>query len=106
MSSQRLTVGFFIAMLFCIANVFSYLRMPEYPTLDDGFVFFGWPFTVYGYGGFVGQSVIVWTGLIGNVFVALCAARVLGTTVDKVLMRRRASLARIGTTNQLKSGIE
>ena len=50
--------------------------MPQYSTIDDGFVNFGWPFYMYAEGGFVGQEVIIWTGLIGNVFITLGAARI------------------------------
>ena len=51
-------------------------RMPEYFSMDDGFVHFRWPFSVYAYGGFWTHSVIIWTGIVGNVFVALCAHRI------------------------------
>ena len=56
--------------------------MPQYSTIDDGFVYFGWPFTVYLYGGFWSHAVIAWTGVLGNVVVALGAGRVLGWTLD------------------------
>ena len=65
-----------MALLFSVVNLYSYLRMPEYFSMDDGFVHFRWPFSVYAYGGFWTHSVIIWTGIVGNVFVALCAHRI------------------------------
>jgi hypothetical protein len=76
MRSRRLTIGLFSALLFCAANLYSYYKMPAYSTIDDGFVSFGWPFRIYVEGGFVGQRVIIWTGLIGNVVLAICVAEI------------------------------
>jgi hypothetical protein len=73
--------------------------MPEYSTMDDGFVYFGWPFSVYAYGGYFGGAVIIWTGLIGNIFVALGAGRILGSIIEPALIRRRilrAMCSRLG----------
>ena len=50
--------------------------MPAESSMDDGFVTFGWPFDVYGYGGFWTHHVIIWTGIIGNVFLAFCCYRI------------------------------
>jgi len=79
-----------VAVLFAAANTYSYFHMQLYSTIDDGFVYFGWPFAVYAYGGYFGHPVVIWTGLIGNVFIALCAGRVLGRTVETILTNRRA----------------
>jgi len=84
-----------VAVLFCVANLLSYLQMPEYSTLDDGYVAFGWPFSVYGSGGLVGSTFIIWTGIIGNFAVALCVARVLGRLVGDDATTRMALLADI-----------
>ncbi len=84
MRSRKLSITFVIAVLFCLANIYTYLRMPEYSTLDDGFVSFGWPFDVYRDGGFAHIATVVWTGVIGNVFVTLCAARIVRSLVGKV----------------------
>jgi hypothetical protein len=88
MRSRKLTIGFFVAIVFCAANLYSYYRMPEYSTMDDGFVSFGWPFSIYAFGGFWTHTVIIWTGLIGNVFVALSASRILRRVFEKSLTRR------------------
>lgn len=90
MRRQKLLINLFIAISFCAANLFSYYRMPEGSTLDDGFVYFGWPFSIYAYGGYWSHAVFIWTGLIGNVFVALVASRVLSWSVAK--LSRNASL--------------
>jgi hypothetical protein len=73
---------------FCAANLYSYYQMPEYSTIDDGFVYFGWPFSIYAYGGYFGHPVTIWTGLVGNVFVALSASRFLKGSFEKLLHRR------------------
>ena len=88
MRSRKFMVGFLVVLLFCAANLYSYYRMPEYSSMDDGFVYFGWPFSVYAYGGFWGHPVTIWTGIIGNVFVALCAHRVIRRVFENVMTRR------------------
>ena len=93
MRSRKLTIGFLVAILFCAANLYSYFRMPESSTMDDGFVYFGWPFSVYAYGGFWSHPVTIWTGIIGNVFVALCAHRVVRRVLEIVLTRRSLGAA-------------
>ena len=75
MKSRKFLKGL-VAAVFCVANLFSYLRMPGESSMDDGFVTFGWPFDVYGYGGFWTHLVIFWTGIIANVFLAFCCYRI------------------------------
>lgn len=66
-----------VATVFCAANLISYLRMSAVlSSIADAFVTFGWPFDVYGYGGFVTHQEIIWTGIIGNIFVAFCCYRI------------------------------
>ena len=71
--------------------------------MDDGSVYFGWPFSVYFYGGYAGGFHIAWTGVIGNVFVALCTARVVGAVVDRFLIGRGLSFAKFCRSHDLKS---
>jgi hypothetical protein len=87
MKSRNLRIGLLVAILFCAANFFSYYRMPEYSTMDDGFVYFGWPFHVYAYGGFWSHPVIIWTGIVGNVFVGLSAHRVVRRVFQELATR-------------------
>ena len=47
MKCRKLTIYFLVAIVFCAANFYSYYQMPEYSTIDDGFVYFGWPFSIY-----------------------------------------------------------
>jgi len=94
MNARQLTI-LVVPLLFCVANLLSYLQMPEYSTLDDGYVAFGWPFSVYGSGGFVGSTFIIWTGIIGNFAVALCVARVLSRIVGDDATMRMALLANL-----------
>ena len=77
MGSRRLKIVLFTVLLFGAANLYSYYRMPECPTLDDGFVFFGWPFLIYAEGGLAGERLFLWTGLIENVVIALGVAEIL-----------------------------
>lgn len=92
--SRNAIVGLLVALIFFAANVYSYLRMPSYSTIDDGFVYFGWPFSIYMSGGFATISVIVWTGVVGNVFIALCVYRVI---------QRLFKIGRIGSTSILRN---
>ena len=83
MRVPRFKVGFVFAFaLFCLANIYSYYDMPESSTMDDGFVEFGWPFAIYAYGGFWTHSVILWTGLIGNLVLAICVGRVFSKAIE------------------------
>ncbi len=68
--------------LFCTANLISYYLMPAYSTIDDGFVYFGWPFSIYAEGGFTGTRGIIWTGLIGNIVLPICVYRILMNVLD------------------------
>ena len=80
--SRTSIVVLFVAFVFCTANIISYYLMPAYSTMDDGFVYFGWPFSIYAEGGFAGTRGIMWTGLIGNVALALCVSRILIKVLD------------------------
>ena len=75
MKSQQSKITLCVIAIFCAANLVSYLLMPESSTLDDGFVYFGWPFYIYARGGFFTHEVIIWTGIIGNLAIALCVIR-------------------------------
>lgn len=76
MKFRKPTITFAVVLVFCAANIYSYFIMPEYSTLDDGFIYFGWPFDIYAEGGFVSTRGVLWTGLVGNVVLALCVARI------------------------------
>lgn len=98
MKSQKL-IGLLVATSFFAANLYSYYRMPEYSTMDDGFVYFGWPFSVYAYGGFWGHPVVVWTGIVGNIFVALCVHRVVRNAFQLAVTRRSLAGKSEGTSS-------
>jgi hypothetical protein len=63
-------------VIFCTVNFISYLN-PEYPTLDDGFTFFGWPFRIHAEGGLAGTRAIIWTAVVGNIALAVGVSRIL-----------------------------
>ena len=75
MRLRKSTITLAVVIAFCAANIYSYF-MPDYPTLDDGFMYIGLPFAIYAEGGFAGTRGFIWTGLIGNVVLALCIARI------------------------------
>jgi len=76
MKSRKLLM-LLVATVFCAANLISYLRMSAVlSSIADAFATFGWPFDVYGYGGFWTHHVIIWTGIIANVFLAFCCYRI------------------------------
>ena len=67
MKLRNLTIGLVVGIaLFIVANIYSYIRMPASSTIDDGFVYFGWPFNIYAYGGYYGHPVYIWAGLLAN----------------------------------------
>jgi hypothetical protein len=90
-------IQFVVAFIFLSANFVSYLRMPEYSSMDDGFVYFGWPFRIYAYGGYFGHPVNIWTGLIGNAFLALASIRVIRSAAKSLPITRRRSAAKTVT---------
>ena len=75
MKNPKSVIALSVALVFGVANLISYLLMPEFSTLDDGFATFGWPFNIYARGGFAGGEAVCWTGVIGNIAVALCVSR-------------------------------
>jgi hypothetical protein len=63
-----------VFLVFCALNIYSYVTMHG---PYDGMAYFGWPFNMYGAGGFMTWTrQVIWTGLIGNVIVALYVASV------------------------------
>ena len=84
MRSKTFRIGFFIGMLlFVSANIYSYYRMPNESSMDDGFVDFGIPFKLYAYGGFWTHSVILWDGLLADILIAVCVSIILGWAFEK-----------------------
>jgi hypothetical protein len=73
--------------LLIAANYYSYLRM-GYGFCDDCFITFGFPFELWGEGGFVTVRTILWSGLIANISIAVWASLLLGWASKKVLSRR------------------
>jgi hypothetical protein len=73
--------------LFIAANYYSYIRMGN-GFCDDCFITFGFPFELWGEGGFVTVRTILWSGLIANVSIAVWASILLGWALKKLLSRR------------------
>ena len=76
MKFPKPTITRAVVLVFCAANIYSYFTMPQFSTIDDGFIYFGWPFAIYAEGGFAGTRGLIWTGIIGNVVLALCFTRI------------------------------
>lgn len=78
MRLRVLTIGFTTGLLFFfLVNLVSYGRMLRQPVLTDATVEFGFPYKLYMSGGFTGEGIL-WGGLIGDVFIAVCGSVVLG----------------------------
>ena len=89
MHSKTFAFGFFGGLLsFVAANLYSYFRMADYPSMDDGFVDCGLPFKLYAYGGFFGHSVILWQGLLADVLIAICTSVILGWLIARFVLNR------------------
>ena len=73
---------FGIALLVA-ANIYSYLRV--IPPCCDFFGPFGVPFEMGGYGGFAGQTYILWRGVLANVLVALFVGIIIGLACRSLL---------------------
>ena len=86
MRSKYVAIGLLgSAAFFIAANIYSYLRMPASSTIDDGFVYFGWPFNVYAYGGYYGHPVYIWTGMLANIAIATIVGFLIGLPVAKLV---------------------
>lgn len=71
-------IGFTIGLLiFISANVVSYRRRIPNPLWTDLPESFGFPFTLHASSGFGGASII-WSGVIADVLIAVCANATLG----------------------------
>ena len=66
------TITLAVVLVFCAANFYSYFSL--YTPIFDGMRYFGWPLNMYAEGGFTGTKEVIWSGLLGNVVVALCVA--------------------------------
>ena len=61
--------------------------MPASSTIDDGFVYFGWPFNIYAYGGYYGHPVYLWTGGLANLLIAGVVGVIIGLVFSKLASR-------------------
>ena len=98
--SRNSIIGYLVAILFVAANLYSYYRMPESSGLSHGYVHFGWPFNIYEYGGYVTREIIVWTGVVGNVFIALGTYRVVRKFLPNVVRLGRRELGNTGSLSK------
>jgi hypothetical protein len=87
MRSKAFLIGLaFGVALFVAANVYSYLRVV--PPCCDFFGPFGVPFEMGGYGGFAGQTYILWRGVLANASVALLVGVILGWACRRWFLSR------------------
>ena len=74
-----------VVLVFCAVNLFSYILMLNHPYISHRMASFGWPFDMYAEGGFVTTTKeVIWTGLIGNVVLALYVASVAETAFTAI----------------------
>jgi hypothetical protein len=86
-------IGFVIGLIpFIWMNIDSYNQMYT-SSCSDCFVYFGYPFYLYQTGGFVGPTLILWDGLIGNAAIAIstsfCTAWIVNRVLNRVAARYR-----------------
>ena len=86
-SKPYLVSSLAVFSLFIAANYYSYIRM-GYRFCDDCFITFGFPFELWGEGGYVTVRSILWSGLIANVSIAVWASLFFGWALKKMLSRR------------------
>ena len=87
MNSKAFLFGFFFGMaLFVTVNVYSYLQVV--PPCCDFFGPFGMPFEMGGYGGFAGQTYILWQGMLLNASVAMFVSIILGWACRRLFIYR------------------
>jgi hypothetical protein len=75
-----------VAILMSVTNYYSYIRMGR-SMCDDCYFQFGFPFSVWIEGGYVGIRRILWSGLVANVSLAAWAILLLGLGLKKTLLR-------------------
>jgi hypothetical protein len=85
-SKPYLIASVAVFLLFIAANYYSYIQM-GYRFCDDCFITFGFPFGLWGEGGFVTVRRFLWGGLVANVSIAVCASILLGWALKKILSR-------------------
>jgi hypothetical protein len=85
-SKAYLIASVAVFILFSAANYYSYIQI-GYGFCDDCFITFGFPFELWGEGGFVSVRTILWSGLIANVSIAVWASMLLGWALKKILSR-------------------
>jgi hypothetical protein len=87
------------ALLFVAANCISYMRMQsrlqiiydgyQFQRIYDGYAECGFPFSLYGYGGFAPVSQILWIGLIADYLIAIVASVAVGMMCKDMGMKSR-----------------
>lgn len=84
--SKIFAIGFLCGIaLFIVVNLYSYNQAN--PPCCDFSASYGFPFKLGSYGGFAGGA-ISWSGVIANMFIALCASYILGWVADKIFVSR------------------
>jgi hypothetical protein len=92
--SKAFSIGFLCGLaLFAAANIYSYLQVV--PPCCDFFGPFGVPLEIGGYGGFAGQTYILWSGVLANALIAVFVSVVLGWTCHRSFMCRGVASDRL-----------
>ncbi|HEV8587894.1 MAG TPA: hypothetical protein VGQ72_03405 [Pyrinomonadaceae bacterium] len=71
-------------LILIAANYYSYVRMGR-GFCDDCFLYFGWPFPVWGEGGFVTVTRVLWAGVVANISIAIWIGLFFGWVSSKLL---------------------
>lgn len=85
--SKMFTTGFLCGIaLFIAINVYSYSQAN--PPCCDFSAPFGVPFELGHYGGFVSSTHLRWSGVVANMFVAVCASYICGWLIKNIFVSR------------------
>jgi hypothetical protein len=94
MDRNYFIIGFVVGLvLFVGANVYSY--HDAVPPCCDMYASFGFPLRLGTFGGFVGHTGFLLSGLIGDAFIGLGASAVFGWIVSKLLPAILSSAAQL-----------
>ena len=87
MRSKAFLMSLVFGDALCVAaNIYSYIQVV--PPCCDFFGPFGVPFEMGGYGGFAGQTYVLWRGVLANAAVALLVGITLGWACRRLFLSR------------------
>ena len=84
LKNKVFVVGFALGIIIvALLNYFSYMYSDR-PDISHAIHTFGFPFSVYQYGGYSYNEEILWTGLIGTILIAFGFSFAMGKISDLI----------------------